>query len=339
MRYRRLGDSGLVVSVVGVGCNAFGRQADAAAARGDRRRGARRRASTSSTPPTSTATPPGASEEFLGAALRGRRDDVVIATKFGMDMRGHNGADHGARGARRYVVRAVEASLRRLGTDHIDLYQMHAPDPHTPIEETLSALDDLVRAGKVRYVGCSNFDGWQIADAAWVSRTRGWAPFVSAQNDYNLLDRDGRGGAGAGVPPLRTRAAAVLPARQRAADRQVPARRTPRRRAPGWPRTATPDGSPGRRGTRSRRLEKYAGERGISMLDVAIGGLAARPAVASVIAGAPDGRTRCGPTRAPAGGSRRRRISRRWTRSADRIRTFSATECDSALPFRVREEP
>ena len=110
---------------------------------------------------------------MLGHALKGRRDEFVVATKFGMDMQGANGDDHGVRGSRRYVRRAVEASLRRLQTDHIDLYQLHAPDPVTPIAETLGALTELVREGKVRYIGCSNFDGWQVADAAWTSRDQG----------------------------------------------------------------------------------------------------------------------------------------------------------------------
>src|SRR5699024_4048410 len=110
------------------------------------------------------------------------------ATKFGMPMHGLNGPDFDARGSRRYIMRAVEASLKRLGTDHIDLYQFHTPDPLTPIEETLAALDDLVRAGKVRYVGHSNRAGWQIAEAEFVARAAGGTRFVSAQNHYNLLD-------------------------------------------------------------------------------------------------------------------------------------------------------
>jgi aryl-alcohol dehydrogenase-like predicted oxidoreductase len=284
MRYRRLGDSGLVVSVVGVGFNAFGRQADAAGARAIVDAALETGVNLFDTADVYGA-PPGSSEEFLGAALRGRRDDVVIASKFGMDMGGRNGVDHGARGARRYVVRAVEASLRRLGTDHIDLYQMHAPDPHTPIEETLSALDDLVRAGKVRYVGCSNFDGWQIADAAWVSRTRGWAPFVSAQNEYNLFDRAAEAELvpaclhfGLGLLPFYPLASGLLTGKyQRGAPPPAGTRMAEDRYAGRFARAPwdTIEG-----------LEKYAGERGISMLDVAIGGLAARPSVASVIAGA-----------------------------------------------------
>src|SRR5581483_6798192 len=120
------------------------------------------------------------------------RDDVILATKFGSDAKARgngNGEDWGARGSRRYLRKAVEASLRRLRTDWIDLYQMHRPDPMTPIEETLSALDDLVHDGKVRYLGNSNFTGWQVADAEWTSRTRGLARFVSAQNQYSWLRR------------------------------------------------------------------------------------------------------------------------------------------------------
>lgn len=158
MRYRRLGDSGLVVSVVGIGCNNFGRKLDAAGTKAVVDAAIDAGINLFDTADI-YGNPHGASEEQLGAALRGRRDEVVVATKFGMNMEGANGADRGARGARRYIVRAVEASLRRLGTDHIDLYQMHEPDPATPIEETLSALDDLVRAGKVRYLGNSNFAG------------------------------------------------------------------------------------------------------------------------------------------------------------------------------------
>src|SRR4051812_45771259 len=165
MSYRRLGDSGLVVSVVGIGCNNFGRKLDA-----DATRAVVDAAFDVGITLFDTAdiygTPHGSSEELLGAALKGRREDVVVATKFGMDMEGVNGNDFGARGSRRYVIRALEASLRRLDTDYVDLYQLHTPDPATPVEETLEALDTLVRAGKVRYVGNSNFSGWQIADAA-----------------------------------------------------------------------------------------------------------------------------------------------------------------------------
>ncbi|MFD1324022.1 aldo/keto reductase [Micromonospora sonneratiae] len=285
MTYRRLGNSGLVVSVVGVGCNNFGRKLDL-----DGTRAVVDAALDAGINFFDTADiygqPQGGSEEQLGAALRGRRDDVVVATKFGMNMHGMNGPDHGARGARRYVARAVEASLRRLGTDYIDLYQMHEPDPGTPIEETLSALDDLVRDGKVRYLGNSNFAGWQIADAAWVARTRGYTPFISAQNEYNLLDRDVTAEVvpacqqfGLGLLPFFPLADGLLTGKYRRG-------------------AAAPEGSRLSGGGRyAERLanapwdtieaiEAYAAERGLTMLHVAIAGLAAQPAVTSVIAGA-----------------------------------------------------
>lgn len=189
---RHVGRSGLVVSAVGLGCNNLGRTGTA-----------------TSTPEGATAVVtaaldagitlfdtadcygarPGLSEKLLGSALAGRRDEAVIATKFGMDLHGANGPDFGARGSRTYIVRAVEASLRRLGTDRIDLYQFHTPDPSTPIEETLAALDDVVRAGKVLHIGHSNRAGWQIAQAEYVAHELGTQRFVSAQNHYNLLDR------------------------------------------------------------------------------------------------------------------------------------------------------
>jgi 1-deoxyxylulose-5-phosphate synthase len=131
----------------------------------------------------------GLSETLMGNALRGHRDEIVLASKFGMDMDGLNGPDWGARGSRRYIRRAIESSLTRLRTDWIDLYQLHRPDPHTPIDETLSALDDLVREGKVRYIGHSNFSGWQIADAEYRARLAGHPTFVSAQNEYSLIER------------------------------------------------------------------------------------------------------------------------------------------------------
>ncbi|MEH0937059.1 aldo/keto reductase [Micromonospora psammae] len=285
MTYRRLGDSGLVVSVVGIGCNNFGRKLDL-----DGTRAVVDAALDVGINFFDTADiygePQGASEELLGQALKGRRDDVVVATKFGMDMHGLNGPDHGARGARRYIARAVEASLRRLGTDHIDLYQMHEPDPGTPIDETLSALDDLVRAGKVRYLGNSNFAGWQIADADWVASSTGRARFISAQNHYSLVERSVETEVipacerfGLGMLPFFPLANGLLTGKYRR-DQAPPAgsrlsgggRYAQRLAAADWDTIEA--------------IEAYAAERGLSMLQVAIGGLAARPAVTSVIAGA-----------------------------------------------------
>jgi aryl-alcohol dehydrogenase-like predicted oxidoreductase len=284
MSYRRLGQSGLVVSVVGLGCNNFGRKVDAAGTRAvvDAALDA---GITLFDTADSYGEQPGRSEEFLGAALAGRRDEVILATKFGMDVRGANGPDWGARGSRRYLTRAVEASLRRLGTDYIDLYQLHRPDPQTPIEETLAALDDLVRAGKVRYLGNSNFAGWQLADAAWTARTGNLTPFVSAQNEYSLLDREVEAELvpacerfGLGILPYFPLASGLLTGKYRrgheapAGTRMANERYRPRLASAPW---EVIEG-----------LEKYAAERGLTLLEVAIGGLAAQPAVASVIAGA-----------------------------------------------------
>ncbi|WP_433551583.1 aldo/keto reductase [Micromonospora zamorensis] len=285
MTYRRLGDSGLVVSVVGIGCNNFGRKLDL-----DGTRAVVDAALDAGINLFDTADiygePQGGSEELLGQALKGRRDDVVVATKFGMDMNGLNGPDFGARGSRRYIARAVEASLRRLGTDHIDLYQMHEPDPGTPIDETLAALDDLVRDGKVRYLGNSNFTGWQIADADWVASSNGRARFISAQNHYSLLERSVEAEVipacerfGLGMLPFFPLANGLLTGKYKR-EAQPPAgsrlsgggRYAERLAAADWDTIEA--------------IEAYAAERGLTMLQVAIGGLAAQPAVTSVIAGA-----------------------------------------------------
>jgi aryl-alcohol dehydrogenase-like predicted oxidoreductase len=284
MTYRRLGDSGLVVSVVGLGCNNFGRRLDL-----DGTREVVDAALDAGITLFDTAdiygTPHGRSEEYLGAALKGRRDEVVLATKFGMDMHGLNGNDFGARGSRRYVVRAAEASLRRLETDHIDLYQMHAPDPATPIDETLAALDDLVRSGKVRYLGNSNFAGWQIADADWTARAAGRTPFVSAQNRYSLLQR----GVEAEVVPACERfGLGLLPFFP--LDSGLLSGKYHRGRPPAAGTRLSLDRYrevyEGADWDRIEALTAFGAERGHGLLDVAIAGLAARPAVSSVIAGA-----------------------------------------------------
>jgi aryl-alcohol dehydrogenase-like predicted oxidoreductase len=225
----------------------------------------------------------GGSEEALGLALRGRRDSAVVATKFGMDM----GDGTVARGSRRYVMRAVDASLRRLATDWIDLYQMHEPDPLTPIEETLGALDDLVGTGKVRYIGSSNFDGWQIIDADWTARTSAGARFVSAQNHYNLLHLDVEREVvpaclhrGIGLIPFFPLAVGALTGRH---HRGAPP--PPNTRLAANPRRAAQLLSDANFDV-IERLETFASASGHSLLEVAIAGLAAQPAVASVIAGA-----------------------------------------------------
>ena len=281
MTYRPLGDSGLMVSVVGIGCNAFGTRvaADGVTAILDAAQDAG-----VTLLDTADIYGRGASEELLGTALRGRRDEFVLATKFGMDMGGLNGADHEVRGSRRYVRRAVEASLRRLRTDHIDLYQLHRPDPVTPIEETLSALTDLVREGKVGYLGCSNLAGWQIANADWTARTAGLERFASVQNRYSLLDRSiedevvpAAEAFGLGVLPFFPLEYGLLTGKYRRGQQPPAGSRTTAAPAP-WLETADWD--------RIEALESYAADRGITLLDVAIAGLAAQPTVSSVIAGA-----------------------------------------------------
>jgi aryl-alcohol dehydrogenase-like predicted oxidoreductase len=190
--YRRVGKSGLTVSTVGLGCNNLGRAntpTESQEATDAVVHAAVDAGITLFDVADTYGREPGLSETMLGKALGSRRAAVVVATKFGMDMKGASGPDFGARGSRRYIIQAVEASLRRLGTDWIDLYQFHTPDPLTPIDETLSALDALVTSGKVRYIGHSNRAGWQIAQAEYVARELGAARFISTQNHYNLLDR------------------------------------------------------------------------------------------------------------------------------------------------------
>jgi len=278
--YRQLGGSGLTVSTVGVGCNAFGTRIDEA------RTGTVVKAALDAGVTlfdTADVYGTGASEELLGRALGSHRDDVVVATKFGMDMHGANGADWGVRGSRRYIRKAVEASLRRLDTDWIDLYQMHMPDPRTPIEETLSALHELVTEGKVRYVGSSNFAGWQVVDADWVARSNGQPAFVTAQNKYSLADRSADRDlvpacehVGVDVLPFFPLEFGLLTGKYRRG-------------------AAAPEGS--RLSVQKQRLESadfdliealetFAAERSVSILEVAIGGLAAQPFIGSVIAGA-----------------------------------------------------
>ncbi len=187
MRYQTLGHCGLVVSVVGLGCNNFGGRLDLAGTRAVVDAAIDNGITLFD---TADIYGGGGSEELLGEVLAGRRDKVVLATKFGHqagDM-GY-GAAAGAKGGRGYIRRAVDESLRRLRTDYIDLYQIHTPDPKTPIAETLGALNELVAEGKVRYLGHSNFTGWQIAEAAGLADRHGWTPFVSAQNHWSLLER------------------------------------------------------------------------------------------------------------------------------------------------------
>ncbi len=280
MSYRRLGGSGLVVSTVGLGCNNFGMRIDQ-----DATQAVVDAAITEGVTLFDTSDSYGESEVMLAKALGSRRDQVVIATKFGSDLRGANGPDWGARGSRRYIRTAVERSLRRLDTDWIDLYQIHYPDPLTPIEETLGALSDLVHEGLVRYIGSSNYAGWQIADAAWTAETGGLERFVSAQNHYNLVERQAEDEVipacerfGVGLLPYFPLASGLLTGKYRRGDAPPEGGRIA---AWGMSHLLSDDNF-----DRVEALEAFGAERNLSLLEVAIGGLAARPAVASVIAGA-----------------------------------------------------
>ena len=192
IEYRALGKSGLIVSSIGLGCNNFGRSNTASETQ-EGTDAVINAAIEAGITLFDTAdiygSERGLSETRMGHALRGRRQEIVLATKFGMDMAGTNGPDWGVRASRRYVRLAVEASLTRLQTEWIDLYQLHVPDPVTPLEETLSVLDDLITEGKIRYIGHSNLSGWQIADAEHRAVIGGHNKFISAQNEYSLLAR------------------------------------------------------------------------------------------------------------------------------------------------------
>jgi aryl-alcohol dehydrogenase-like predicted oxidoreductase len=277
--FRPLGTSGLVVSKVGLGCNNFGRRIGL-----DEARAVVDAALDEGVNLFDTADSYGDSEKILGELLEGRRDQVVIATKFGSDLRGANGPDWGAQASRRYIRRAVERSLRRLRTDWIDLYQLHRPDGVTPIEETLAALTELLREGKVRYIGSSNLSGWQISNADWVARTNGLERFISAQNNYSLLDRKVEIEVvpacehhGLGVLPYFPLASGLLTGKYRRGE--APPAGT---RLAAWGGGVIDDP----RFDVIEKLQTFAEERSVTLLDVAIGGLAAQPAVGSVIAGA-----------------------------------------------------
>jgi aryl-alcohol dehydrogenase-like predicted oxidoreductase len=280
MTQRRLGNSGLMVSAIGLGCNNFGPRIDEATTARVVHAALDHGVTLFD---TADVYGSGQSEEMLGKALRGRRHEAIIATKFAIPM-GPGPNDRG--GSRAHVLRAVEDSLRRLDVDYIDLYQIHRPDPNTPIEETLAALDTLVRAGTVRYIGSSNFAGWQIAEAAAAADRRDLTPFVSAQNHYSLVERNVEAEVvpacvrfGLGVIPYFPLAGGLLTGKYR---RGAP--------APAGARLATGP-NPERFLNEGNfalvdELQRFADERGVGLLDVAIGGLAAQPAVASVIAGA-----------------------------------------------------
>ncbi len=282
MRYQSLGQSGLLVSVVGLGCNNFGSRLDLAGTRAVVDTAIEAGITLFDTADIYGGG--GRSEELLGEVLQGRRDEVVLATKFGhqsADM-GY-GAAAGAKGGRGYIRRAVEHSLRRLRTDYIDLYQIHTPDPRTPLAETIGALTELVTEGKVRYLGHSNFKGWQLAEAAAIADRHGLAPFVSAQNHWSLLERAAEAEV---VPAARHFGLGVLP--------YFPL-------ANGLLTGKIRRGQPAQEGTRLAGRDSYVTDakldiveglaewgkvHDVSLLTIAISALLAQPGCASVIAGA-----------------------------------------------------
>jgi aryl-alcohol dehydrogenase-like predicted oxidoreductase len=277
VRTRRLGTDGPEVSVVGLGCNNFGMRVDLEGTRAvvD----AALAAGVTLFDTADIYGNKGGSETFLGEAFEGRRTDVVLATKFGGDM----GDGTKARGSREYIRKAIEGSLQRLRTDYVDLYQYHTPDHVTPFAETFGALDELVREGKVRYVGHSNLDAAQVEEVDTLAREHGWARPVSAQNQYSLLRREAEEDLlpvcqrlGLGVLPYFPLASGLLTGKYRRNEERPAGTRLSGRDEVFTDETFD----------RLEALDHYAEERGVTMLQVAIAGLLAQPPVSSVIAGA-----------------------------------------------------
>jgi aryl-alcohol dehydrogenase-like predicted oxidoreductase len=280
---RNLGRSGLLVSVVGLGCNNFGGRTDFEATKNVVHK-ALDLGITFFDEADTYGDPRGSSEACLGQILGDRRKDIVLATKFARPM---NAAGRMQGASRRYIMAEVEASLRRLKTDWIDLYQQHQPDPLTPIEETLRALDDLVRQGKVRYIGCSTLPAWQVVEAQWTSKHLGLHHFISCQEEYSLL---ARGLDGEMMPMLESYGLGLIPFRP-LADGLLTGKYERGMPPPAGTRLATMARAAERNFTDENwviveRLAAFAAERGHTLLELAFSWLACRPAVASVIAGA-----------------------------------------------------
>lgn len=274
MRTRTLGDGGPEVTIVGLGTNNFGARCDL-----EQTRAVIEAALDEGITLFDTADiySQGTSESYIGEVLEGRRDRVLLATKFGKPM------DEGPalpRGSVDYIRWAVEGSLRRLRTDTIDVYQMHEPDPETPIEETIGTLNELVQEGKVRFIGSSNYSAAQIEEADRVARERGVARFVAAQNHYSFVHREIEDDVlpvcerlGIGMLPFFPLASGLLTGKYTRGERATEGRLA------GREITAE-------QFDRVDALHRFADDRGVSLLEVAIGGLLAMPAVSSVIAGA-----------------------------------------------------
>jgi aryl-alcohol dehydrogenase-like predicted oxidoreductase len=282
MEIRNLGTSDVRVSLVGLGCSNFGGRTDFQASRKVVHKALDLGITLLDT--ADTYGNKGGSETFLGEILGNRRNDIVLATKFGNAMdeaRGLFGA------SRRYIMTAVEASLKRLRTDHIDLYQLHRPDKLTPIEETLRALDDLIRQGKVRYIGCSNMPAPQVADAQSTAKTRGLNAFISCQDEYSLVKRDIEREL---LPMMQAHGLSLLPFFPLASGLLTGKYKRGQAPVSGTRFASTPTLFE-YHGTETNfavveRLEVFATARGHTLLELAFSWLAARPQVASVIAGA-----------------------------------------------------
>ena len=285
MEYRKLGRSGLDVSVIGLGGNTFGRRCDAALTASIL--DAALDAGIQTVDTADIYGGGGVSEEYIGRALAGaKRDRWVVMTKFGgRTQEGPNGSGS----SRRYIRQQVTASLARLKTDYIDVYQVHFADRRTPLGETMAALDDLVREGLVRYIGCSNYSSWQIAESQWQARSRGGAEFVASQPPYSLLNRDVERDHiaaclhyGLGLIPYSPLAGGFLTGKyRRGEDPPAGARWGDPAVARFASRVLSEENF-----ARLAELERFASERGLSLLDVALGWLAAQPAVSTVIVGA-----------------------------------------------------
>ena len=284
MQRRNLGRSGLAVSIVGLGCNNFGGRLDREGSIEVVHAALDLGITLFDTADMYPRGSRGASEEILGEALGARRKDIVLATKFGMAM-DDAGTLQGA--SRRYILSSVEGSLRRLKTDWIDLYQVHQPDPLTPIEESVRALDDLVRQGKVRYVGCSNFTGWQAVDALWTAKHLGLNGFIACQNQYSLLARDierelfpALAAHGLGLLPFYPLASGLLSGKYKR-NAAPPAGTRLAQSKPLQERFFTDANL-----ATVEKLAAFCAKRGRTLLELAFSWLLARPCVASVIAGA-----------------------------------------------------
>ena len=285
MEYRNLGRSGLKVPILGLGANNFGWWIDEAASAAVINHALEIGINYID---TADMYDTGRSEEFIGRILKGRRKEVVIASKFAYTM-GEGVNDRG--GSRWYVMRAVEASLKRLQTDYIDLYQMHAPDATTPIEETLRTLDDLVKAGKVRYIGCSNYAGWQLSDALWTSRLNNLNSFITVQPKYNLFERQIEQelvpcciAHGVGVIPWGPLAGGFLTGKYRRGEEPL-APSPGMRPAKAFLHLYSPVMTDAN-WERLSKLDAFAKDRGQKVSDLAIAWLLSHPWLSTVIAGA-----------------------------------------------------